>query len=257
MLNSNLIFLKNSFFRKFITFIRLFFYVKILKSVKSLSSNSKNISPLSIESNLRVLIPNNNLPSYSKLSYFLGIGTNVAGYKSNMLLAVIDSIYSATFINKNSIDLLIIGPRTEGEIFLCQSFGYLKDKIDAIDLFSYSPLIRLGDMHDIPAKDSSYNLVLCGWVLAYSDNKKLAISEIIRVCKDQAYICIGASYLAKSSHEQFLERGYIIGSSDKFYNSDDILTFFDGYNYDIVYNVNSVKTLKHSQILLIIKINKC
>lgn len=249
-------FYKINFFRKYLTYIRLFYLVKVLKRVNTLSLNKESIAPLSIESNLRVLIPNKDLPHFDKIKYVFGLGTNIAGYKSSMLLTVVDSIYSALFIDKKLIKMLIIGPRTEGEIFLSRGFGYLKHNIDAIDLFSYSHLIRLGDMHNIPAQNDSYDLILCGWVLAYSDDKKLAISEIVRVCKDQAIVCIGASYLATTPEEQKLKRGYVIGSTDKFFSSSDIIKLFDGYNIEILFNVDSSKSLNHSQILLIIRINK-
>ena len=42
-----------------------------------------------------------------------------------------------------SPDILVVGPRTEGELFLFYAYGFDLKNIEAIDLISYSPLISL------------------------------------------------------------------------------------------------------------------
>src|SRR6202011_4942535 len=61
--------------------------------------------------------------------------------------------------------LLAIGPRSEAEIFRIWAHGYRLCNIRGLDFISYSPLIDLGDMHALPYADSSFDVVLCGWVL--------------------------------------------------------------------------------------------
>ena len=56
--------------------------------------------------------------------------------------------------NKSSLKILIIGPRTEAELFLYQSRGFPQENIYALDLISYSESITVGDMHQIPFEDN-------------------------------------------------------------------------------------------------------
>ena len=94
---------------------------------------------------------------------------------------------SIPLINKN--DLLIIGPRYETEILYAKSFNF--KNVIGLDTFSYSPLIKTGDMHKMEFEDESFNSVICGWTLTYSDNPVLAAKEMIRVMKKNAIVVIG------------------------------------------------------------------
>lgn len=89
-----------------------------------------------------------------------------------------------------SIPLLCIGPRTEAEIFLLWANGFHLESIEAIDLISYSPLIRLGDMHNLPYHDNQFECVLCSCTIVYSADIKLAVQEIKRVLKPKGVIAI-------------------------------------------------------------------
>ena len=55
---------------------------------------------------------------------------------------------SVPLINKK--DLLIIGPRYETEILYAKSFNF--KNVIGLDTFSYSPLIKTGDMHKMELK---------------------------------------------------------------------------------------------------------
>lgn len=48
----------------------------------------------------------------------------------------------------------------------------------------YKPTI-LGDIHDIPAKDNSYDAILCLAVLEHVDNPIMAVKEIYRILKNR------------------------------------------------------------------------
>jgi len=94
---------------------------------------------------------------------------------------------SVPLINKK--DLLIIGPRYETEILYAKSFNF--KNVIGLDTFSYSPLIKTGDMHKMEFKDESFNSIICGWTLTYSDNPALAAKEMIRVMKKNAIVVVG------------------------------------------------------------------
>ena len=79
--------------------------------------------------------------------------------------------------------VLCIGPRTESEPLLLWAYGWRLESIEAIDLISYSPLIKLGDMHNLPFEDNSFDIAICSCTLVYSNNILRAVHEIQRVLK--------------------------------------------------------------------------
>lgn len=57
-------------------------------------------------------------------------------------------------------------------------------------------------MHDLPYPDNHFDIVILGWVLAYSNNNELAVSEIMRVAKKKAFIAIGCAYRTVSGKSE-------------------------------------------------------
>ena len=100
---------------------------------------------------------------------------------------------SLDFINYSKSKVLAIGPRLEGEIFKIVSNGFRFKNISAIDLQSYSPFIDLGDMTEMKYEDNSFDIVLCSFVLNYSNNVTQAAKEIVRVAKNGSIISISLS----------------------------------------------------------------
>ena len=103
--------------------------------------------------------------------------------------------------NRSTMKVLCIGPRTEGEILNLYALGFLPENVFAIDLFSYSPWVDIGDMHDLPYADNSFDLVLMGWVLAYSRAPEKAAAEVARVSRPGGYVAIGCEYHPLSIEE--------------------------------------------------------
>jgi SAM-dependent methyltransferase len=97
---------------------------------------------------------------------------------------------SAIQISK-SLPVLAIGPRTEGELLNLKGLGFRN--VRGIDLMSYSPWIDLGDMHALPYKDSSFAVVIMGWVLTYSSNRRKAALEAVRVVRNGGIIAVGTA----------------------------------------------------------------
>ncbi len=79
---------------------------------------------------------------------------------------------------------LDIGPKNEGEVLLYEAHGFTN--VTGIDLFTYSPKIKLMDMQAMTFPDNSFDTILCGWVISYCYDVKKAVSEIVRVAKDGA-----------------------------------------------------------------------
>ncbi len=86
--------------------------------------------------------------------------------------------------------ILIIGPRYENEIYIARSLGFVKSAISTLDTFSYSPLVNIGDMHQMQFPNEEFSHVLCSWTLSYSAHPKMAAKEITRVTKSGGLIAI-------------------------------------------------------------------
>ena len=113
-------------------------------------------------------------------------------------LCAIDKI----FFKAHEMSVLSIGPRTEMELLSLVAQGFDPDKIRGLDLISYSPWIDIGDMHCMPYNDNTFDVVISGWVLGYSDNPELACQEMLRVSKDDCIIAIGSTYIPKKQRKK-------------------------------------------------------
>ncbi|MEK7145976.1 MAG: methyltransferase domain-containing protein [Patescibacteria group bacterium] len=88
---------------------------------------------------------------------------------------------------------LCIGPKNEGELLTYWAHGFKWKNITGVDLFSYSPKIKVMDLHDLKFADNSFDTISCGWVLKYCYDIKKAVKEIVRVAKDGTLITVGFS----------------------------------------------------------------
>ena len=62
-----------------------------------------------------------------------------------MLMANVVSSLARVQQRIDKLDVLSIGPRSEIEIFGLIGAGFSPDRIRAVDLFSYSPFVEIGD----------------------------------------------------------------------------------------------------------------
>jgi ubiquinone/menaquinone biosynthesis C-methylase UbiE len=85
---------------------------------------------------------------------------------------------------------LSIGPRYESELYGLLGLGFKRKKIEAVDTFSYSPMIQVGNVHDLRFQSGSFDLIVCGWTIAYSEKPLDAIQEIVRVTKPSGKIVL-------------------------------------------------------------------
>jgi SAM-dependent methyltransferase len=123
-------------------------------------------------------------------------------------------------------DLLVIGPRTEGELLALVAHGFERRSIRALDLITYSPWVDLGDMHAMPYPDNSFDAVILGWVLAYSEDRQRAAKEVLRVLRPGGIVAIGVEWEPRSNDELEADLGYLPGSSDRIKGADEILAYF-------------------------------
>ena len=124
-------------------------------------------------------------------------------------------------------DILVVGPRTEGEILALVAHGFERSHIRALDLISYSPWVELGDLHEMPYPDDSFDAVVLGWVLAYSDDRARAAAEVLRVLRPGGVVAIGVEWNARTDEEIVAEAGYLPGSATRIGSCPEILALFE------------------------------
>lgn len=146
-----------------------------------------------------------------------------AGLDRPMVMALMASSIEKICKNIATTDLLSIGPRSEIELFCFRAVGFSWDRIQAIDLFSYSPYVKLGDMHSMPFADSSFDVVCLGWVLAYSKNQPEAVREVLRVLRPGGIAIVSADYSSEQTHS----RDRV--DSTHIQNSNQILALFGSH----------------------------
>jgi hypothetical protein len=117
--------------------------------------------------------------NYKQLTSFLG-GHRLRTEKTIRLLGSLDAVIP------KAPEILIIGPRNDGEVLLFMFYGY--KKIKAIDLFSNSPLIDIMDMNRLKYKANSFDIYYSSFVLTYSNNLAKTIAEAIRVTKNNGLL---------------------------------------------------------------------
>lgn len=163
-------------------------------------------------------------------------------------LVSIDYVY----LNSRKLKVLTVGPRSEAEIFHLLSYGFNMDNITGLDLISYSNYVDVGDAHDMPYEDNSFDIIIVGWVFAYSsDNQKMA-DEIVRVAKPGAFISVGCRTHPITDPEQKAFVGSQVGgvsiavtydngitnTASRFVNTEQILRLFNNNIGELYFNHN-------------------
>jgi SAM-dependent methyltransferase len=127
--------------------------------------------------------------------------------------------------DRSNKKVLSIGPRTEVELLGLVATGFQTSNISTIDLFSYSPLIKTGDVHKMSFADNSFDVITCGWVLAYSKDPASAVQEMVRVAKRGAFIAVGCDYNT-GEQEAPVSTGMGVDKPPRFSCAQDIIDLF-------------------------------
>ncbi|MDC0043748.1 class I SAM-dependent methyltransferase [Candidatus Pelagibacter sp.] len=184
-----------------------------------------------IESNKRAIHNKNiSLPKHPNAKRIFDIGKSLSGAKAKSLFEIITLKHNPEDFSK--LKILSVGPRSEGEVYFIYSLGFKRKNIFAVDLFSYSSLIELGDMHKLNYKNNTFDIILMGWCLAYSTDKKIALSESHRVLKKNGLLVIGHTFAKLSDEEMLSERGFlVVPPNEKVSNEKELeeLVFDSGF----------------------------
>jgi SAM-dependent methyltransferase len=141
---------------------------------------------------------------------------------------------------------LIIGGRTEEEIFMFRGYGF-RD-VTAVDLISYSPLVVEADMHHLPFEDGSFDFIFCAYTLVYSKTPSAAAREFVRVLRDGGTVAIAVEYTPWESRAEIQEAllGYTITPDEKLGSVDDILALFGSHVGSVYVRYDAEKKRHHT-----------
>jgi hypothetical protein len=132
--------------------------------------------------------------AHNAMDYNLKAASDAPELDRPMVLTNVVSSIERVQKNISDLEILSVGPRSEIELFGLIAAGFRQDRIRALDLFSYSPLVEVGDMHVMPYADNSFDVIFLGWVLSYSKDQKRAAREVLRVGRDRAIVAIAGDY---------------------------------------------------------------
>lgn len=192
--------------RAFVAGVRYFYFVTLRRRFRTVEPGSEDIGINTV------------LHNSLRMKRF----HELAVTRSNLLLYPLSAIRAA-----HAASVLSVGPRTEGELLNLKGLGF--QNVRGLDLMSYSPWVDLGDMHAMPYKDSTFGVVIMGWVLAYSDNRPKAAEEALRVVRNGGIIAIGVEYRVESSEELSKKVGYQVPDEQRQKSVADILALFTNH----------------------------
>ena len=211
--------------RFLVTYIRAIYFLKIKRSLKTLES--EDAIGKTVIHNLKSILPSNN--------------------RIGLLLYPLSVIES---LNKDS-KILIIGPRNENDLFFLRGLGFHKKNIVGLDLISYVENIKIGDMHSIPFESNSFDCVVCGWTLSYSEYPQKAATEILRVVKNNGLIAIGVEYSLMTKEDDIKALGYVLqGNSSRINSTHQILNLFINNVKEVYFSHDAPNKKSHSALMV-------
>jgi len=167
---------------------------------------------------------------------------NLKGLKDLAVVRSLALIKPVTAIDSVGIDskVLAIGPRTEGELFGLVAYGFLPKNIRGLDLIGYSKWIDLGDMHHMTYPDNSFDVIIMGWVISYSEEPAVAAREVVRVAKPGAIVSVGVEYPGIEGRKQVAALDYVPGAGRLTTKASQLTDFF-GEAVDHLYFSHSIQ----------------
>lgn len=143
--------------------------------------------------------------------------------------------------------ILVIGPRNENDLLILKGYGFRA--VRGLDLFSYSPWIDVGDMHQMPYEDGAFDAVLCGWTLSYSKAPKKAADELARVTRDGGVIGVAVEYQEMTYDDRVARAGYSVEDRgfERVNSVRQILDLFSGRVGEVYFSHDAPRKRSHTR----------
>jgi len=171
-----------------------------VENVKLNNTNAEDLNELQIQYSLNSGGNAKRGADFHK--FFSRNGTNFGTVKTKLF----EDLKSIGTLKKDS-SLLTIGPRWDGEVILYRDVLGFKNTI-GLDLFSKNEnLIKIGDMHEMPFEDNTFDFVHQRNTFNKSYDLRKALDECVRVLKNGGVIVsddclnytIGVTEIARSN----------------------------------------------------------
>ena len=180
--------------------IRYWYWVNVLNGMRHIKNTHRATTETTIETNLSfistkgssyALSRNENQDEFGINNYY--VNTKKADCFGKLILKS-----KVPGKDPRNAKILYIGARTEAEILYMANYGINPRNITAIDLHSYSPLIELGDMHDLSFSDNTFDACIMTHCIAYSEDPEIAFKEALRVLKSDGSLIFTVSTIHES-----------------------------------------------------------
>jgi SAM-dependent methyltransferase len=223
--------------RKRVAEARFTYFVKLRHRLKTLETDTVGVTENTIAHNVKGML-------------------DLTVLRSNLLVRPLSVIQS---LDHNS-RILSIGPRTEGELLNLIAHGFAPERVQGLDLISYSPWIDIGNMHHMPYADDSWDAVILGWVISYSSEQRRAAMEVVRVTRPGGIVAVGFEVRPETMEQTAERTGYVVGNADAPQSVDDVLALFDGHVDRVFFRHDGITRTDHigpiGQVLAIFSIKK-
>lgn len=176
------------------------------------------------------------------------------GATSDRPLKLIRPLSVIDMAPRSAASVLSVGCRFETELLYLLGYGFRH--IRGLDLIAYSPWVDVGNMHAMPYKDNSWDAVLLGWVLSYSETPRDAAREIVRVTKDGGIVAVAVAYYSPLHLEEAGRRGKLIGGANRIQTVASILELFEGAVNRVFFTHDAPQTASESYCAVIFSIQK-
>ena len=232
-------FYKIEILRTSIAFLRFFILFKILRRNFKFKNKADVLDDhITIHRDNKILSVDDHNLHYSENLFNLKKTYNqFTGGKTKIITM---PLYSIDRLNFGEAKVLSVGPRNEGELYFIRSLGFKWKNISSIDLISYSSKIKLGDIHETDYPENNFDVVICGWVIPYSNNYKKILNEIFRITNNKGIVCIGYTYIPE---EKDKIRKYK-ASENRFNSNQQIIEHYRDKIKNIYFNFDAYKDNK-------------
>lgn len=186
------------------------------------------------------------------------LGQLKAGRPATRILDLIRPLVSIDKVTSKS-SIVSIGCRFEADLLYLCGYGFDPRRVKGLDMISYSPWVDCGNMHKMDYADDTWDVVLMGWVMTYSDTPDVAAKEVVRVTKPGGLVAIGVTYEPPHRLEALQQQGNIVSYDEEHPRMQTVKQYTDlfGEHVDRVYFAHDVADpTKGGRCLVIFSVKK-
>jgi SAM-dependent methyltransferase len=184
------------------------------------------------------------------------LGMLKKGKTSNRPLRLIRPLSVIDHVSKDA-RVLSVGCRFETELLYLIGHGFRADRVRGLDMISYSPWVDVGNMHDMPYEDDSWDVAILGWVLPYSDEPERAAAEVTRVLVDGGVVAVGLSWYPERELRRLDAAGTLVGGVEtRIQTVDQILGVFGNHVDEVIFRHDAVDPEAEGVCMVIFTIKK-